>query len=90
MQQAAEAAEFGEAPPPELEIAWQCERWHTLPDAGGYLDQDATLMHRMTIAANVYHVVIHLRSLVGDQIHSLSDPERRIIKVLLEEHIING
>lgn len=41
-------------PPEELELAWQCERYHSLPLAGGILDQPHKLMMDMNIAMNVY------------------------------------
>ena len=50
---AARAAE-GAPPPPELRLAWDCDRWHTLPQAGGVLDQPAGLLERMRQADAVY------------------------------------
>ena len=85
-----EVIDSGEHPPPELEIAWQCEHWHTLPEAGGYLDQDYGLMYKMTVFGNVYHTVGRLRTLTGANIHSLTDTERRLIKYLLDEGMMNG
>ncbi|MBU2249813.1 MAG: hypothetical protein KKD77_23905 [Gammaproteobacteria bacterium] len=52
------AADYGETngdPPPELELAFQCRRWTSLPEAGGLLDQPAGLMRRMTILENIYN-----------------------------------
>ena len=39
----------------ELQLAWDCERYHQLPQAGGVLDQPAGLLARMRAVANVYH-----------------------------------
>lgn len=41
-------------PPPELALAWACQRWHSLPDSGAYRDQSATTMRRMNAYLNVY------------------------------------
>jgi hypothetical protein len=50
---AADYAEGEGEPPPELKTAMMCERWNTLPEAGGLLDQPAGLMERMTVLSNV-------------------------------------
>jgi hypothetical protein len=45
----------GKSPPPkELDLVWQCERYHSLPLAGGILDQPHNLMMNMNIAINIY------------------------------------
>lgn len=41
-------------PPPELELAWQCDRFHALPKAGGLLDQPAGLMDNLRQIAEIY------------------------------------
>lgn len=41
-------------------------------------------MHTMTILANVYDTVAHMRGLQGARIHSLSDSQRRLIKSLID------
>jgi len=41
-------------PPDELELVFQCERYHSLPYAGGIMDQPHNLMINMNIASNVY------------------------------------
>jgi hypothetical protein len=43
-------------PPPELALAWQCQRWNALPEAGGLLDQPAGLVQRMTGVDNVFRI----------------------------------
>lgn len=47
-------AEGQGAPPPELELYWQCTRYHALPRAGGVLDQPAGLMRRVGTAGSIY------------------------------------
>ena len=54
MLAAADAAEGVGGMPAELELGLQCERWGSLPDAGGLLDQRHGLMQRMGAAVNVY------------------------------------
>lgn len=41
--------------PPELRYAWQCQRWGSLPNAGGLRDQPMRLMADMPVALNVYN-----------------------------------
>ena len=78
------------APPSELEIAWQCKRWNCLPTAGGYLDQDYSLIARMSMLDNIHAFMVHLRSLVGDRIHTLTGPQRRLWRWLIDEGFYNG
>lgn len=52
-----DAARGRGAPPPELDYAWQCQRWHALPEAGGLRDQPARLMRDMPVALNVYNAM---------------------------------
>jgi hypothetical protein len=75
----------GHGPPPfELSVAWGCERWQVLPDAGGYMDQDYVLLSRMSALANVYNVIQRMKNLHGSRIHELTDNERRIARVLID------
>ena len=73
-----------EEAPPELRLHAMCQRYHTLPDAGPLLEQDAGLLGRMTILSNVYEAVSHYRSLHGEEIHRLSAEDGRVL-VWLEE-----
>lgn len=82
------AAQGQAVPPPELVLAWQCERWGALPEVGGVYDQDAVLMQRMASLANVYQVVARVRGLAGAQIHSLTPGERRILGPLVEAGLV--
>lgn len=73
------------APPPfMLELGWQCERWHTLPDAGGILDQDHFLLKEITASVNVYNLIVRTRNLRGKQIHTLTAAERTVLKYLMD------
>jgi hypothetical protein len=55
MLAAADAAEGVGGMPAELELALQCERWGSLPNAGGVLNQPMGLLARMSVALNVYN-----------------------------------
>jgi hypothetical protein len=49
---------FEDHPPPfELRLAQQVDRWGTLPDSGGLLDQEAKLLDRMAWASAVDRAV---------------------------------
>lgn len=76
------AAKGEGAPPPVLKIAWMCEKWNRLPDEGPPLEQDYALMRQMTVVQNVYNTVTRWYSLEGKSIHSLSDSERKTLKLL--------
>jgi hypothetical protein len=43
-------------------MAMMCDRWKTLPEAGGLLDQPAGMMERMTAALNVHSAFAHMYS----------------------------
>lgn len=80
---------YGEGtPPPELKIGWQCERWHCLPEQGAYLDQDYKLMYSITALSNIYNTVQRWRNSSGKSIHSLTDGERRILRMLKDMGVI--
>jgi hypothetical protein len=55
MLEAAASAQWGHPAPEELQMAWDCQRWNTLPDGMSLMDQPAGLIHRMNIALNVYN-----------------------------------
>ena len=84
------AAEGDGPPPPELRLAWQCQRWGGLPDAGGIYDQDAELLYRMTALNNVYRVVSRVGSMVGKEIHKLTSGERKLLKWLRDEDLLGS
>ena len=82
------AAEGDGPPPPELRLAWQCQRWGGLPDAGGIYDQDALTLYRMSSLGNVYDTVKKVRSMIGKEIHRMSKSDRRLIKFLRDEGLM--
>ena len=45
------------APPPELSLAFQAERWGTLPEPGGLRDQRIGELDRMTASMNAYRAM---------------------------------
>jgi hypothetical protein len=76
------------APPPvELRMAWMCERWQSLPEAGGVYDQDQQLISRMIVLSNVYNAVTAWRTHGGEKIHYLSEQTRTILRRLQDEGI---
>ena len=72
------------SPPPELRLAWNCERWGTLPDDGGMYAQDAYLIVRMNVLSNIYNTVNKLRNSQGKQIHNLTENERKTLRHLVD------
>ena len=78
----------GGPPPPELSLAWDTERWGVLPDAGGLYDQDYALLRRMKVAANVYAALSGYRNMKGNQIHNMTDAQRRIVAGLRKDGLI--
>ena len=90
MREVVACARFAEAPPPILVMAWDVDRWHTLPDAGGLLDQDYHTLQQMRIALNIYQMITKLHNLKGEQIHSLSEGERAFIKALMDMGVFYG
>lgn len=69
-------------PPMELRVGWQCLRYNCLPETGAYLDQDATLIYRMTACLNIHSALSHYQGAMGAAIHMLDDDERRILKLI--------
>jgi hypothetical protein len=67
-------------------LAWLCDRYHCLPSQ--IEKEDAATIAMMDTTRNVYRTVAHLRSLKGEQIHTLNDNERRLIKTLLNDGFI--
>lgn len=86
-----DAANGNGAPPPILRLAWTCEKWNRLPDEGPPLEQDYLLMRHMTMASNIYRTVTRWYTLDGKAIHSLSESERSILKMLKDMGLmLNG
>lgn len=84
IQAAVDAADGERDVPPELQLYWTCQRFHSLPDAGPVLEQDAGLMARMSILSSVYDAVQHMRGLKGDEIHKMNPAHGRTIAWLDE------
>ena len=78
----------GGEPPPELKIWWMCKELHTTPDDGGIYDQDEKQMNTMRTLDNIYSAVNRYFNLKGEQIHSLTDGERRILRILKDEGVL--
>lgn len=57
----ARAADGGEVPA-YLAVAWQCQQWKALPEAGGIFDQDTETLLYMSYALNVYETIQASRS----------------------------
>lgn len=83
-----EAADGEASAPPELRLAWECERFHCLPEEGGYMDQDYSMMLKMATLANVYGVYSRFRNAQGAQIHQLGSADRRILRWLKDMGLI--
>lgn len=84
IQGAVDAAR-GAAMPPLLVFAKQCQAWGALPDTGGYLEQDASLIAKINVSTNVYGFMLKLQTLTGEKIHSLSIQERKLWAALIRE-----
>lgn len=55
MLAAAAAAQWDQPAPEELQMAWDCQQWNSLPETGGLLDQPAGIVSRMNAVLNVYN-----------------------------------
>lgn len=54
MLAAAMSAEGKAEPPPELVLAWRCDRFRALPESGGVLEQRAGLLEKMDAALDAW------------------------------------
>ncbi len=79
-----DAADGKDDPPPELEIIWGCRRYNCLPEAGGYMDQDAKLMYTGTTYDNVYNFVRTFRSMDKPDFAKLDAASREIFLWLVK------
>jgi hypothetical protein len=86
IEQAVDAAR-GAPPPADLQLAWQCKRWNALPDAGGINDQYYATLRSMAILSNIYETIEYMRRLKGNQIHSLTDSQRKLIRWVMDQGI---
>lgn len=76
-------------PPPLLQLAWFCGDSH-LPDIGGVLDQDYSVMKRMGALRNIYQAKQAAPRYTGKAIHDMPVDMKRIIKWLREEGLWDG
>jgi len=83
-----DCVEYDEPPPIELKIAWDCKAWDTLPEAGGYFQQDYYLLKCMSVCVSVYDVLSKMRNLHGSKIHQLTEADRRKLRVLKDMGLI--
>lgn len=80
--------EKGQAPPPELELAFMCGEHH-LPDAGGILDQDYDLITKMRYLKLVYYTVQNAPKYVGKQLHDMPSSMKRMVLNLNQMRLWN-
>lgn len=76
------------APPPIMSLAWQCERWNALPDNGGLYEQEYRTIYLMSATLNIHNTVQRIRQLKGKDIHKLTEPERMILRMLMDNGIL--
>lgn len=88
MRAIVESVDGDGAPPPELSLQWQCERYRAMPDAGGMFAQDYGLMQRMAALSNIHNALTKLRNARGEQIHALTEFERRVLRLLMDNGLI--
>jgi hypothetical protein len=81
-------AVYGDDPPPELKIWWMCKELGTPPKSGGILDQDEKMMNTMRTLDTVYSAVYRYANLKGEQIHRLTDSERRVLRRLIDTGVM--
>lgn len=71
-------------PPPELRLAWQCSKWNALPEAGGLYEQEYQLLLRMNYTMSIFNAIRRIQSLKGKAIHTLTEGERKILRMLMD------
>ena len=77
-----------EDPPPVLRLSWMSRKYSALPEAGGVLDQEYAMLHKMDIVSNVHDALSRLRGFKGDAIHGMSAGDRRLIKSLRDMGLV--
>jgi len=50
-------------------------------------EQSYKRLQNMTVLSNVYSTISHMRNLKGEQIHSLTDAQRRLIRWVMDQGI---
>ncbi len=76
-------------PPAELKLGWYCGDNH-LPDEGGINKQDAGTMFRMRVCQNIYNTLSRYRNMRGEEIHSLTNDERIVLRTLKDNGLWSG
>lgn len=76
------------SPPSELRIDWWCKKWNCLPESGGLFEQDYSLLRRMSVCSNIYGTLSRYRNLHGEEIHSLTEEERKILGTLAKMELL--
>ena len=74
-------ARDGAEAPMELRMAWQTDRWHTLPEGGGLLDQPAGLVMRMSAMSNVYNAFKTFTAAAGN-IVDLANRQPQVLRLV--------
>ena len=74
--------------PPMLTLAQNCEGWNTLPEAGGYLDQNYKNLCEMNVCLNYYRVISKTKNARGNAIHMLTHSERKLLKPLVDQGLL--
>ena len=77
-----------EDPPPVLRLSWLSRKYSALPEAGGVMDQEYAMLHKMDVVSNVHDALNRLRGFKGDAIHGMSAGDRRLIKSLRDMDLI--
>ena len=77
-----------EDPPPVLRLSWMSKKYGALPEAGGVMDQEYAMLHRMDIVSNIHDAISRLRGFKGDAIHGMSTGDRRLIKSLRDMGLV--
>jgi len=88
MRAVVECVTEGTPPPVELRLAWQCEKWNTLPEDGGLYDQDFMTMFLMNSLKSMHDAIVRIKAAKGKQIHSLSENDRKILRMLMDEKLL--
>jgi hypothetical protein len=69
-------------------MGWLAKTWGALPDAGGLYDQEASLLHRMTVLTNIHSALSSFRERKGAEIHRMPHSERVVIGALRKDGYI--
>lgn len=82
-------ARDGAQPPRELTLAWQVDRWHALPEAGGLLDQPAGLLQNMLVVSNVYNAFIAFKQNAGN-LMQLASTQPKVLSIVRDIELLEA